>query len=56
MNGATTGSFVASGQFNITLANVKEQVAAGRRTIATLQFGTNDQKVCGLNAAAYKYY
>jgi hypothetical protein len=45
MDGATTGTFITSGQFNKTFTEVKEQVAAGRRTFATLQFGTNDQRV-----------
>ncbi|KAF7312251.1 hypothetical protein MIND_00238100 [Mycena indigotica] len=61
-NGATTGSFVADGSWNISgswfhhiheftpnlpllVANIQEQVAAGRRTLVTIQFGHNDMKI-----------
>ncbi|KAJ7903496.1 SGNH hydrolase [Mycena olivaceomarginata] len=44
-NGATTGSFVADGSFNISLANIKAEVAKGRRTLVTIQFGHNDMKI-----------
>ncbi|KAL0954887.1 hypothetical protein HGRIS_003820 [Hohenbuehelia grisea] len=44
-NGATTGSFVADGFWNISLAAIRGEVAKGRRTLATIQFGHNDQKI-----------
>ncbi|KAF9526077.1 SGNH hydrolase-type esterase domain-containing protein [Crepidotus variabilis] len=44
-NGATTGTYVAEGYWSAALSDVEQQVAAGRRTIVTLQFGHNDQKV-----------
>ncbi|KAF8149901.1 SGNH hydrolase [Crassisporium funariophilum] len=44
-NGATTGSFVADGFFAISLAAIKGEVAKGRRTLVTIQFGHNDMKI-----------
>ncbi|PPQ67495.1 hypothetical protein CVT25_006036 [Psilocybe cyanescens] len=44
-DGATTGSFVADGFFNVSLAAIKGEVAKGRRTLVTIQFGHNDMKV-----------
>ncbi|KAF5391566.1 hypothetical protein D9757_002366 [Collybiopsis confluens] len=44
-NGATTGSFVADGFWNISLATMKTEVAKGRRTLVTVQFGHNDMKI-----------
>ena len=44
-NGATTGSFVADGFFDISLAAIRNEVAQGRRTLVTIQFGHNDQKI-----------
>ncbi|KAJ6576472.1 SGNH hydrolase [Mycena vulgaris] len=44
-NGATTGSFVADGFWNISIATIKAEVAKGRRTLATIQFGHNDMKI-----------
>ncbi|KAJ7285024.1 SGNH hydrolase [Mycena rebaudengoi] len=44
-NGATTGSFVADGFWNISLASIKAEVAKGRKTYATIQFGHNDMKI-----------
>jgi len=44
-NGATTGSFVADGFWNISLATIKAEVARGRRTLVTIQFGHNDMKI-----------
>ncbi|KAF7327847.1 Carbohydrate esterase family 12 protein [Mycena kentingensis (nom. inval.)] len=44
-NGATTGSFVADGSWNVTLSNVRTQVASGRRVLVTIQFGHNDMKI-----------
>ncbi|KAF8896341.1 SGNH hydrolase [Infundibulicybe gibba] len=44
-NGATTGSFVADGFFAISLATIKAEVAKGRRTLVTIQFGHNDMKI-----------
>ncbi|KAJ7104131.1 SGNH hydrolase [Mycena belliarum] len=44
-NGATTGSFVANGFFNISIAAIKAEVAKGRRTLVTIQFGHNDMKI-----------
>ncbi|KAF9003982.1 SGNH hydrolase [Cyathus striatus] len=44
-NGATTGSFVADGFWNISIATIKSEVAKGRRTLVTIQFGHNDMKI-----------
>jgi len=44
-NGATTGSFVADGFWNISLATMRSEVAKGRRTLVTIQFGHNDMKI-----------
>ncbi|KAL0067125.1 hypothetical protein AAF712_005912 [Marasmius tenuissimus] len=44
-NGATTGTFVANGYFDISIKAIKAEVAKGRKTYATIQFGHNDQKV-----------
>jgi len=44
-NGATTGTFVANGFFNISLAAIRGEVANGRRTLVTIQFGHNDMKI-----------
>ncbi|GLB40391.1 putative carbohydrate esterase family 12 protein [Lyophyllum shimeji] len=44
-NGATTGSFVAGGFWNISLAAIEGEVAKHRRTFVTIQFGHNDQKI-----------
>ena len=44
-NGATTGSTIASGQFNTSLAFIRGEVAQGRRTLVTVQFGHNDMKI-----------
>ncbi|KAF8199551.1 SGNH hydrolase [Pholiota molesta] len=44
-DGATTGTFVADGFFNISLAAVASEVAKGRRTLVTIQFGHNDMKI-----------
>ncbi|KAJ7170712.1 SGNH hydrolase [Mycena crocata] len=44
-NGATTGSFVADGFWNVSLATVRAEVAKGRRTLVTIQFGHNDMKI-----------
>ncbi|KIK63043.1 carbohydrate esterase family 12 protein [Collybiopsis luxurians FD-317 M1] len=44
-NGATTGSFVADGFWNISLAAMQGEVAKGRRTLVTVQFGHNDMKI-----------
>ncbi|KAJ7158731.1 SGNH hydrolase [Mycena filopes] len=44
-NGATTGSFVADGSWNISLAAVEAEIAKGRRTLVTIQFGHNDMKI-----------
>ncbi|KAF9261551.1 SGNH hydrolase, partial [Marasmius fiardii PR-910] len=40
----TTGSFVALGYWNISLNSAKDEVAKGRRTIVTIQFGHNDRR------------
>jgi lysophospholipase L1-like esterase len=45
VNGATTGSAFASGTFNKTLAYIKSEVAKGRRTLVTIQYGHNDMKI-----------
>ncbi|KAJ6494853.1 SGNH hydrolase [Mycena vitilis] len=44
-NGATTGSFVADGSWNVSVATIQSQVAKGKRTLVTLQFGHNDMKI-----------
>ncbi|KAH8822997.1 SGNH hydrolase [Flagelloscypha sp. PMI_526] len=44
-NGATTGTFVANGYWAYAVDVVKSQVALGRRTLITIQFGHNDQKI-----------
>lgn len=44
-NGATTGSTIASGEFDAALGFVRALVAQGRRTLVTVQFGHNDQKI-----------
>ncbi|KAK7033151.1 SGNH hydrolase [Favolaschia claudopus] len=44
-NGATTGSFVADGSWDIAVAAIQAEVARGRRTLVTLQFGHNDMKI-----------
>jgi lysophospholipase L1-like esterase len=46
-NGATTGSTIASGQFNTSLSYIRGEVAKGRRTLVTVQFGHNDMKIVG---------
>ncbi|KAF5347534.1 hypothetical protein D9758_014506 [Tetrapyrgos nigripes] len=45
ISGATTGTFVADGYWNISVATIKTEVAKGRRTLVTIQFGHNDQKI-----------
>ncbi|KAK1226121.1 hypothetical protein PQX77_010909 [Marasmius sp. AFHP31] len=42
--GATTGSFVEQGYWKTALDRAKEEVAKGRRTIFTIQFGHNDRR------------
>ncbi|KAJ6531825.1 SGNH hydrolase-type esterase domain-containing protein, partial [Mycena capillaripes] len=42
---ATTGSFVADGSFNKSIAFIQGEVAKGRRTLVTIQFGHNDMKI-----------
>ncbi|KAG6879559.1 hypothetical protein C0992_001564 [Termitomyces sp. T32_za158] len=44
-NGATTGTFVEGGYFSKSLAAIRGEVANGRRTLVTIQFGHNDQKI-----------
>jgi lysophospholipase L1-like esterase len=44
-DGTTAASFIASGLFNTSLSVIEGQVAEGRRTLVTIQFGTNDMKV-----------
>ncbi|KAG7089588.1 hypothetical protein E1B28_011255 [Marasmius oreades] len=44
-SGATTGSFVADGSWNISIDAIKRETAKGRKTYVTLQFGHNDQKI-----------
>ncbi|SJL09764.1 uncharacterized protein ARMOST_13145 [Armillaria ostoyae] len=44
-SGATTGSFVAGGWWNITVNAIKGEVVKKRRTIVTIQFGHNDARV-----------
>ncbi|KAK0204899.1 SGNH hydrolase [Desarmillaria ectypa] len=44
-NGATTGTFVADGFWNISVTAIKGEVAKGRYTFATIQFGHNDMKI-----------
>lgn len=45
--GASTGSFVANGFWDAAIAAIKAEVGVGRRTLATIQFGHNDQKIAG---------
>jgi lysophospholipase L1-like esterase len=47
-NGATTGSTITSGQFNTSLTYIRKEVAAGRRTLVTVQFGHNDMKIVSI--------
>ncbi|KAI4521098.1 SGNH hydrolase [Schizophyllum commune Loenen D] len=44
-NGATTGSFVADGYWDIALDYINGEIAKGQRTIVTVQFGHNDMKI-----------
>ncbi|CAE6456905.1 unnamed protein product [Rhizoctonia solani] len=44
-NGATTVSFRDGGNWNLTLESAKSEVANGRKTWVTIQFGHNDMKV-----------
>ncbi|CAA7267025.1 unnamed protein product [Cyclocybe aegerita] len=44
-NGTTTGTFVAEGFWDASVAAIKGEVAKGRRTYVTIQFGHNDQKI-----------
>ncbi|KIY71492.1 carbohydrate esterase family 12 protein [Cylindrobasidium torrendii FP15055 ss-10] len=44
-NGASTGSFVDDGFWDISIAQINAQLADGLTTYATIQFGHNDQKV-----------
>ncbi|KAL1744698.1 SGNH hydrolase [Schizophyllum fasciatum] len=44
-NGASTGSFVDDGYWGIALGHVAQEVANGRSTLVTLQFGHNDMKI-----------
>ncbi|KAG5724699.1 Rhamnogalacturonan acetylesterase rhgT [Termitomyces sp. T112] len=44
-NGATTGTFVQDGYFATSLAAIRDEVGKGHRTLVTLQFGHNDQKI-----------
>ncbi|KAF9445467.1 carbohydrate esterase family 12 protein [Macrolepiota fuliginosa MF-IS2] len=44
-NGATTGSFVADGFWDISLEAMWMELAKGRRTLVTIQFGHNDMKI-----------
>ncbi|KAF4596335.1 hypothetical protein EYR40_007978 [Pleurotus pulmonarius] len=44
-NGATTGSFVADGFWDVSLSFIRSEVAKQRRTLVTIQFGHNDQKI-----------
>ncbi|KDR76260.1 hypothetical protein GALMADRAFT_139984 [Galerina marginata CBS 339.88] len=44
-DGTTAASFMTGGWFNISLAAIKGEVAKGRRTLVTIQFGHNDMKV-----------
>ncbi|PPQ64111.1 hypothetical protein CVT24_008928 [Panaeolus cyanescens] len=44
-NGATTGTFVANGFWATSLAAIRSEVGKGRRTLVTIQFGHNDQKI-----------
>ncbi|ESK94639.1 carbohydrate esterase family 12 protein [Moniliophthora roreri MCA 2997] len=44
-NGATTGTFVANGYWDLSIKAIKSELAKGRKTYATIQFGHNDQKV-----------
>ncbi|KAL0064265.1 hypothetical protein AAF712_008850 [Marasmius tenuissimus] len=44
VGGATTGSFVEQGHWKTALDRAKEEVAKGRRTLVTIQFGHNDRR------------
>ncbi|KAK7050982.1 hypothetical protein VNI00_005094 [Paramarasmius palmivorus] len=44
-NGATTGTFVANGYWDLSIKAIKGELAKGRKTYATIQFGHNDQKI-----------
>ncbi|KAF9267749.1 SGNH hydrolase [Marasmius fiardii PR-910] len=44
-SGATTGSFVADGSWDISIDAIKRETAKGRKAYVTLQFGHNDQKI-----------
>jgi lysophospholipase L1-like esterase len=44
-DGTTAASFIASGLWTTSLTTMKAQVAKGRQTLVTIQFGTNDMKV-----------
>ncbi|KAF5382162.1 hypothetical protein D9615_004389 [Tricholomella constricta] len=44
-NGATTGTFVSNGFWNISLNAIRGEIAKARRTLVTIQFGHNDQKI-----------
>ncbi|CAE6462254.1 unnamed protein product [Rhizoctonia solani] len=44
-NGATTVSFRDGGNWNLTIESAKSEVANGRKTWVTIQFGHNDMKV-----------
>ncbi|KAG7097321.1 hypothetical protein E1B28_004680 [Marasmius oreades] len=45
VGGATTGSFVNQGHWKTALDLAKAEVAKGRRTLVTIQFGHNDRWV-----------
>ncbi|CAE6478126.1 unnamed protein product [Rhizoctonia solani] len=49
-NGATTVSFRNGGRWNLTLESAKSEVANGRKTWVTIQFGHNDMKVMSAEA------
>ncbi|KAK7047641.1 hypothetical protein VNI00_006409 [Paramarasmius palmivorus] len=44
-SGATTGTFVANGYWDESIATVKSEVENGRKPYVTIQFGHNDQKI-----------
>ncbi|QRV75501.1 carbohydrate esterase family 12 protein [Ceratobasidium sp. AG-Ba] len=44
-NGATTASFRTDGSWNMTIESARQEVANGRKTWVTVQFGHNDMKV-----------
>ncbi|EEB90521.1 hypothetical protein MPER_11261, partial [Moniliophthora perniciosa FA553] len=44
-NGASSGSFLANGYWDQSIKAIKSELAKGRKTYATIQFGHNDQKV-----------